>query len=117
MIIRKTKCLNISGHFISIDKKTKKSIIQFDFNLLKLTRFIKYETARRIKEEEEIKSRGYKFNNNAAAKSLQHISKKSVGKRGLSRTSFGIPQRFQYINLFFFTKGGLNLTNTLYKKA
>lgn len=66
-----------------------------DFNLFKLTRFIKYGTARRIKEEEEIKSTGDKFSNTAAAKLLPDISKKSVGRRGLSRTSFGIPQGFQ----------------------
>lgn len=57
--------------------------------------FSKYETARRIKEDGEIEQRGYKYANSAVSKTLPNISQKSVGKRGISRTSFGIPRGLQ----------------------
>lgn len=57
--------------------------------------FKKYETARRIKEDSEIEQRGYKYANSAVSRTLPNISQKSVGRRGLNRTSFGIPKGLQ----------------------
>jgi hypothetical protein len=57
--------------------------------------FKRYETARRIKEDAEIQGRKYRYTSAAVSSTLPNISKKSVGRRGLTRTGFGIPKSLQ----------------------
>lgn len=59
--------------------------------------FKKYDTARRISEQQEIDATRNKYGSDEASKALSNISQKSIGRRGISRNSSRIPVGLQSV--------------------